>query len=907
MFYLVAAQVCCERQSSKHYTRLLRLFSKVRIEEIAHTPREHEAMQLLVDVAVYVSHWNGACKALVRSSLVKIPREWARDVDHQVLEAAANHLGEEAISALKAKQCLYFMYGVLCYDGSDSLSARDIANMCEMQMLAHNRRVFREGRTGLVKEVSSLEVRCLSVMARRSYQIAQEGRRNPEFITAAVKLVLDSTPSKLSWVPVVDTTACFEGHHGGHLYSTNLLTGVVLFDGRPPGRLPTKITQDDLYQRVFGEAQFEVAAGSDDVFRTTRATNGRLYEFSRRTDDGEVVIEEIDDESGERLELLPHDGAWAKDLPARLRTMHSHWLCRAARAIVFRSTGFRVRDADFIAKCSSSEGGPISCYRVPPHLRSYEWQLLLEKAEDPAYGLGSGGKLVLVEEGNIVMSALAKFEPRAVGPRTAIHTYLQPDGGLNIDLPRFGLSFKVDPLSTRQQDVGRGASGIRCVSHGGYQLACDQQLEDTLPELTRYLVLVHEGDEETMVLVPRGKVVVRDGAAPRVWIECDGEESEQSELQVFSYTLHRRWGQLNAGGLSARLQLAAMYAATGTLVPDPRAGMTGSEKALELIRRCSVNHPLQQGDVRQLLNAVDLSGGTPALALLCGDLLESSSSLDFLYSAERLPLSCSEEVLGVLEEAALAYEGECEAGAWNARRRLTPAEELRALGGRASGRASKRHKPTFEHGLTNLETCPITDQRVQEEETGVWEMTERLIVTVPSKKPERPYPLEVPQDGDTLTEDMHAELRNSWEAHQQQPHPPPSLDPIVVHRLHECFVEKKARVTLQREDVENFALGALVNFGTKEARAISYGLRRSAGLLPTASAQDLPSVLWSKELARMFNPFLSEAGTARLAAAVVLWMRLCVLEDKLGRLKRWTGASASEALMWQEMQVIFDF
>lgn len=861
-------------------------------------------MQFLVDAAVYVSHWNNACKALVRSSLVKIPREWAYDVDHQVQEAAANHLGEEVISALKAKQCMYFMYGVLCYGGSDPLSADDVANMCEMQILAHNCRVFAQGSAGIDKDTSSLEVRCLNVLAKRSSHVAQEGRRNPEFITAAVRLVLDDTPSDLSWVPVAGATACFEGHYGGHLYSTNLLTGVVLFDGQPPGLLPAMITQDSLYRRVFGESQFEVAAGSDDVFRTTRATNGRFYEFLRRSGDGEVVIEEIDEGLGIRLQLLRHDGSWAKDLPVRLRTIHSHWLSRDDKAIVFRPTDFRVRDVDFIARCSSSEGGPISCYRVPPHLGSCGWKNLLEETEEARDGLGSRGKLVIIKETNIVMSTLAKFEPRATGPSAAIHTYLKPDGGLKIDLPRFGLGFEVDPSMTRPKDVGQAASGIRCVSHDGYQLACAQQLDDTLLGLTRYLVLVRD-NEETMILVPRGNVVVREGMTPRVWIECDNEASEVSELQMFSYMLHRRWRQPDAGGLSARLQLAAMFAATGTLVPDPRAGMTGPEKALELIRRCSVNHPLQQGDLRQLLGVIDLSGGTPALALLCGDLLESSKSLDFLYSAERSPPR-SEAVRGVLIDAATAYEGECETGVWNVRRRLTAAEEVRTLGGRIPGCASRMQKRAFENGSVDPQPCPIAAQRVQEEETGVWEMKEGMMAPIPSDRAGRRYPLEVPQDGDTLTADMHAELRSSWEAHQLSPSQHPPLDPIALRSLNERFAEKKTRVVLLRKDAEDFILTALANLGTNDARAISYDMRRAAAVFPVARTQDLPLIMWSKERARMFNPFLSEAGTVRLAAAVVLWLRLCVLEDKLERLKRWTGASVSEALMWQEMQVMRD-
>eukprot|EP00752_Nemacystus_decipiens_P003638 g3353.t1 len=814
---------------------------QVRIAEIAQTPREHEAVLLLADMAVYVSHWNDECKNLVRSCLVKVPQEWARDLDDQVQDAAANRLGEEVIPALRAKQCTFHMYGVLCYGGSDDLSTGDIANMCKLQMLAHNRELYAGGVAGLDKGNLSLKVRSLNVMARRSSQIAQLGKSDPSFITAAVKLVLGDIPPCVSWVPVDGTTACFEAQHDGHLYSTNLLTGAVLLDGEPPGWLPIDITQDDLYLRVFRKTRFEVVRVSNGVFKTTRATKGRRYEFSLRTGGGELVIMEIDEEPRETLELLRHNGAWAEDLPE-----------------------------------------------------------LLDKTEDyTGNGIGLGGELVLVKEDNAVFSTLAKFENRAVGPSAVIHAYLRPDGVLDIDLPRFGLSFRVDPSSPRQNRAGDRASGITCVGHDGYQLACDQQLQDTLPGLTRYLVLVRE--EETMVLVPRGKMVVREGKTSRVWIECDNEECEHSELQVFSYMLHHRWQQLDAGGLSARLQLAAMYAATSTSLPDPRAGMTGTEKALELIRRCPANHPLQEGDGRQVLSVIDMSGGTPALAILCGDLLESSRSLDFLHPAGR-SASCSGEGPYALEDAMTAYTSECLIGEYNARRRLSDAEEVRIMGIQVRGHQSLWHEPAVKAGLVDLQSCPISAQLVQEEEDAVRETKEDLTIPTSWKEPERPYPLEVPQ-GDILAADLHAELRSSWKAHQLSLGTLSSLDLTKVRSLHERFAKRRGRVESLRKVAEKFVLDALVDFGSSDERAISYGMQRLAGLVPTAAAQDLPPFQWSTERARMFNPFLSEEATSGLIVAVALWLRLCVLEDKLGRLQRWTGASGAEALVWQEMQV----
>ncbi|CAN0010396.1 unnamed protein product, partial [Hapterophycus canaliculatus] len=409
-------------------------------EEIEHTPREHLAMQLLVTMAVYVGDWHEGCTSLVRGRMVEIPRKWALDIDHQLQEAS--HTDCAIISSLKAKQCMCYMYGVLCFDGSIALSGNDVSNLCQLHVLAHNSCVFTEDEE-LEKERSSLQARCLEVMAMRVRQIVQQAEVDPAFITAAIRCVLEHAPVELSWASVVGVTACFEAEFEGHLFSINLVTGVVLYDGVPPGLLPGHIVSDRHYQRLFGAANFEVTTASDGVLKTARAICGRFYEFrcapGDRSSCDQVVVEEVHKGHGERLQLLQHDGAWAKDLPVRLRTMHSHWLCRDQGTIVMRSKDFRQRGVIFIVKCNI-QNGIASCYHVPPHLRSGTVMGVLKTVTSMGCD-GSKGKLVMLTADSKVMKVLAKFEPQATGPDAVIHTYLQPGGQLKIELPRFGLEF----------------------------------------------------------------------------------------------------------------------------------------------------------------------------------------------------------------------------------------------------------------------------------------------------------------------------------------------------------------------------------------------------------------------------------------------------------------------------------
>lgn len=66
----------------------------------------------------------------------------------------------------------------------------------------------------------------------------------------------------------------------------------------------------------------------------------------------------------------------------------------------------------------------------------------------------------------------------------------------------------------------------------------------------------------------------------------------------------------------------------------------------------------------------------------------------------------------------------------------------------------------------------------------------------------------------------------------------------------------------------------------------SFQLLRTAGLLARARQQDLLRIALDKRLLKECNPFLSEASCDSLHTAIIHWLELCVLEDRLARLTR---------------------
>ncbi len=86
--------------------------------------------------------------------------------------------------------------------------------------------------------------------------------------------------------------------------------------------------------------------------------------------------------------------------------------------------------------------------------------------------------------------------------------------------------------------------------------------------------------------------------------------------QVHRYELHKRFGHLQAGSIPARLQLAALHAATSTLLPEPVSCQTGAQRAMQLLRQSWGDRPLTDAEVNQL-QAVGRLGGHVAPGGCC--------------------------------------------------------------------------------------------------------------------------------------------------------------------------------------------------------------------------------------------------------------------------------------------------
>ena len=838
----------------------LRLELESLADELKQKPREHGAVLILGEIAAHASQWDEESRPVARR-FAQIALEWARGD----IESAP----PSKVPQLRARRCIFSMYAIVCH-GAGELSSEDMTSLCEGVLLADYSRLF-EDPTPLDKAVRELTVVTYEVLARRLPELLAKLDEDSSPLTAAVACVLPAlTPPALTWTRVVcdnQRTACFEAVTSGsepHLFSVNLQTGVVLYDGLPPSRLPQTILNLPLYKRTFSDKNFEVVLTSSGVLETVRLQRGFKYEFHVDAC-GRLVAREIDPEHYNRpLELL--DGTpegvkqWGRQLPSRLEHMCSHWYCRSGDTIVLRNRRHDERLSHFILKRSCQQDGVELpnfagdtgwlCFRVPSHHAQQKWQ-------SSCALVSTFDQMVLPT--SKVLDVLTKFEPDA----GIVHAfYTAGDGALVLELPRFDLGFRL---------VEEGPLQGKLVSNNflGFSLSQDQQLPHAMGGFSQYLLL--ESSSQRLLITPVGEVK-RGGDKICVSISsaCD------ADVRLHVYELHPRFlnveAKAGATAIEARLQLAALYAATGTELPEVGSRLTGGEAAIELLRQSWKGGPMSREEHRQLLSLASFNQLTPALPLVCFEVDTCARELLCLWpDSEKTP-----ELL-YDADAGTEYTQRKQRRQLSVRALLTPCEEARVLAAKVSSR------PSSTMPLVGSLDVPASASYAREIDDIETELRSMLSEKAPVQAKAFPL-LESDVKDNAISKSMLADLGDSWSAHQRMCSVQ-LAKPIKT--LKEDLHAQHAVALRYRQKIERHLLLCVDQIPAIAGwHASAFVMRRAANFEPRVTLRDLARAAWEPEGLRQFNPFLSEAAVREvLRPAILEWLKLCVLEDKLERME----------------------
>ena len=808
-------------------------------DELKTKPRDYRSMLLFIDLSSYMIQWNPSFQEISRK-FVSFLKTWMTDLDQQILNADKKNVVE-----IRMKKALFCKYAILCY-AKGKLNQEDASEMVKFIFLAHKDEGIFDERNSIGKELDILTIKSRQVICSRIADIIVEAKLDSYVMfTNAIKLIIHSTPEALQWKPFNISepngryhASVFEAWSlDNDLYTLNLANGIVLFNGKPILQLPVSILKHPLYDRSFHRTNFEICS-SKGVFITIMPTDGYTYTFDLWEE--QLTINEIDSKQV-NLQLLEPQGAWSNELPDRLLEMHSHWYCYEKGIILLRDKNFRQRNVYFVLR-KDTNGKSWTCFQIPLHLHSNIW----DKFCDKSLNFNEFNKLITDNE---LAKIFEKFENTKF-----IHIYLSKEGTKVIELPRFKLKFQCRN------------SVIESLDYSSFVICPCQQLDDTLIGFKRYLLLEcnTDGFKHTRVIIPAGTVTkCQEGQGG---VDVFGDDKCDYDWSVYSYDIHPRLKCLQASSIGSRLQLAELYAATGSLLPEMRMKMTGEEVAMQMLRQCWTNRPLEPTDgYARLENLSKLCQHSPGLSLLSYEIGKSSLQTSFLHQTDDTKIEFPVDASNDYVQRKLP---------WNLRSTLTSNEEFRVF-----QRNNSFSADTYTFPITRDQTC---QNIVRSGIDGIEKFEEQLrVFLVAIKKRQDLIDLYDGKEGVMLKKSMTADLSESNRIYNGMVEFEVDTGLLLkIPNLMNQICEK--RVMLEEYLIE-IITNPLVN-DTNDHKAIYFKILRAANLSPKLCLNDLMKAACSISYLKHFNPFLTKNDLDILNLELLTWLEFCVLEDKMYRL-----------------------
>ena len=268
---------------------------------------------------------------------------------------------------------------------------------------------------------------------------------------------------------------------------------------------------------------------------------------------------------------------------------------------------------------------------------------------------------------------------------------------------------------------------------------------------------------------------------------------------------------------------------------------------------------------------------------------KSSQQLSFLYTP---PDSCCYSDISQCFEGS-AYLNNAKSGKLGSRCYLSKREEARVIGVQA-------RLPSLPPRFTPdqiLQPCPVDNDKIQSIQMELDQFYSENIACVNKRqKLQHSFPLDVAPFS-WLEAEMMEELKESWDANRHSTSQNTSHLKVDMKAL-QALNSVKNRTTNLRQKAEKYALNALNERPEgSHWHSNAHEMKKIAGLVPSASTADLARISVEPSLIEEFNPMLDDNSRNRLVASIIIWLQLCVYEDKLARMISLCDLGSYEDLM----------
>ncbi|KIM42888.1 hypothetical protein M413DRAFT_26859 [Hebeloma cylindrosporum] len=328
----------------------------------------------------------------------------------------------------------------------------------------------------------------------------------------------------------------------------NILTGKMLVDGKPLGRLPQEIVRHSTYSRIFGQKILDVIPA--DMPGMDYATRSLVHDyqvfFALRASSQNLIIRASC--SGKILELVPHT-VLLEDFPMLFVTEHTHWMDVQSGEVEFRPLHRLWDSSPQNWRLQFSPGSPSRMIQKTPDAR-----LLLDIRSRTFQGISA--RILPLERAEYL---------------TVVFDV--PSRNVFIELPRFRLEFFINNGELESKNLQS-------------MVIDSDQCTGTMIGLNSQLVLRHKDSSfaslprSRCVLIPRGCVQFRlSSDKNHVRVDIDTCTNFIRRVIWDKYEIDCDLGLLvGSVNLASRLYRIYLHAL------DPLTGQTGTDHALQELK-----------------------------------------------------------------------------------------------------------------------------------------------------------------------------------------------------------------------------------------------------------------------------------------------------------------------------------
>ncbi|CAF4676762.1 unnamed protein product [Rotaria sp. Silwood1] len=348
----------------------------------------------------------------------------------------------------------------------------------------------------------------------------------------------------------------YDGQYESTYLSIDCLRGIFLVNGMSVGYLPEKIISNELYVRVFKHYIFQVQVSDSPNTYITKYTypdDGRVrYEFHFDDQLNRLIVHERHIKTNDIFELIPSK-CFETELPITFASEYSHWRNIKDQTIEFRPIHFK--DPDF--------------FNYKPYVLNIETGYLTATNIMKT-------QILVNQSSSLFQNWFTRYFSRL---DEKPYVYMMRDAAstvIHIHLSRLAIAFKYDVSN-------------HCFTSREYSNMCidEDQWLGTLTGLKFGLLLSStKGFNHTRkLIVPFGHVDVRQrSSTDHQIVTIQRKSSMPYAYQYFVFIMNDRLRIIQStDSPTGWLYLALLHALTSHPLPDQYTGMTGMERAFQLL------------------------------------------------------------------------------------------------------------------------------------------------------------------------------------------------------------------------------------------------------------------------------------------------------------------------------------